>query len=46
MHDLRSIIIDDLHTPLVAEIELREEAVVAGTHGGLRERIPVDVARR
>jgi zinc transporter 9 len=29
-HDLRSIIIDDLHTVLVAEVELREEAVVAG----------------
>jgi zinc transporter 9 len=29
-HDLRSIIIDDQHTVLVAEIELREEAVVAG----------------
>jgi zinc transporter 9 len=29
-HDLRSIIIDDQHTILVAEIELREEAVVAG----------------
>jgi zinc transporter 9 len=29
-HDLRSIIIDDRHTLLVAEIELREEAVVAG----------------
>jgi len=29
-HDLRSIIIDDQHTLLVAEIELREEAVVAG----------------
>ena len=28
-HDLRSIIIDDQHTILVAEIELREEAVVA-----------------
>ncbi len=31
-HDLRSIIIDDMHTLLVAEIELREEAVVAGLH--------------
>ncbi len=29
-HDLRSIIIDDEHTVLVAEIELREEAMVAG----------------
>jgi zinc transporter 9 len=34
-HDLRSIIIDDQHTVLVAEIELREEAVIAG----LRERM-------
>ena len=29
-HDLRSIIIDDQHTVLVAEVELREEAIVAG----------------
>jgi zinc transporter 9 len=29
-HDLRSIILDDEHTILVAEIELREEALVAG----------------
>lgn len=29
-HDLRSIILDDEHTILVAEIELREEAVIAG----------------
>jgi cation diffusion facilitator family transporter len=28
-HDLRSIILDDEHTILVAEIELREEAVIA-----------------
>ena len=34
-HDLRSIIIDDRHTLLVAEVELREEAVVAG----LQERM-------
>ena len=34
-HDLRSIIIDDQHTVLVAEVELREEAVVAG----LQERM-------
>lgn len=31
-HDLRSIIIDDSHTVLVAEVELREEAVVPGLH--------------
>ena len=29
-HDLRSIIIDDVHTVLVAEVELREEALIAG----------------
>lgn len=31
-HDLRSIIIDERHTILVAEVELREEAVVPGLH--------------
>lgn len=31
-HDLRSIIIDESHTILVAEVELREEAVVPGLH--------------
>lgn len=31
-HDLRSIIIDEQHTVLVAEIELREEALVPGLH--------------
>lgn len=35
-HDLRSIIIDDQHTILVAEIELREEAVVAGLQARMR----------
>jgi cation diffusion facilitator family transporter len=34
-HDLRSIIVDENNTVLVAEIELREEAIVPG----LRERI-------
>ena len=29
-HDLRSIVIDDQHTVLVAEIELREEAILNG----------------
>ena len=29
-HDLRSIILDEMHTILVAEIELREEAIVPG----------------
>jgi len=36
-HDLRSIIIDDQHTILVAEIELREEAVVAGLQARMEE---------
>jgi len=36
-HDLRSIIIDDQHTLLVAEIELREEAVVAGLQARMAE---------
>jgi zinc transporter 9 len=36
-HDLRSIIIDDQHTILVAEIELREEAVVAGLQARMAE---------
>jgi cation diffusion facilitator family transporter len=34
-HDLRSIIIDDEHTVLVAEIELREEAIVAGLQSAI-----------
>ncbi len=34
-HDLRSIVVDDTHTVLVAEVELREEAMVSG----LAERI-------
>lgn len=41
-HDLRSIIIDENHTILVAEVELREEAVVPGLHERIqteRERI-------
>ncbi|WP_428604068.1 cation diffusion facilitator family transporter [Sedimenticola sp.] len=37
-HDLRSIIIDEAHTILVAEVELREEAVVPGLH----ERIQIE----
>jgi zinc transporter 9 len=36
-HDLRSIIIDDQHTILVAEVELREEAVVAGLQARMTE---------
>jgi zinc transporter 9 len=35
-HDLRSILIDDQHTLLVAEIELREEAVVAGLQARMK----------
>ena len=34
-HDLRSIVIDERNTVLVAEIELKEESIVSG----LRERI-------
>ncbi len=34
-HDLRSIIIDENHTVLIAEIELKEEAMI----NGLRQRI-------
>jgi solute carrier family 30 (zinc transporter), member 9 len=30
IHDLRSIVVDENHTVLVAEIELREEAIVPG----------------
>lgn len=36
-HDLRSIIIDDEHTILVAEIELREEAVTANLQPRIAE---------
>jgi len=36
-HDLRSIIIDDQYTVLVAEIELREEAIVAGLQARMAE---------
>lgn len=31
-HDLRSIILDENHTILVAEVELREESVIPGLH--------------
>ena len=34
-HDLRSIIVDETHTVVVAEVELREEAMISG----IRERI-------
>ncbi len=36
-HDLRSIILDENHTLLVAEVELREEAVVPGLHERINE---------
>ncbi len=50
-HDLRSIVIDDMHTVLVAEIELREEAIVAGLQVTIeayeREYLaPLSAARR
>ena len=31
-HDLRTMVIDDQHTILVAEVELREEVMLAGLH--------------
>jgi len=31
-HDLRTMVIDDQHTVLVAEVELREEVMLAGLH--------------
>jgi zinc transporter 9 len=31
-HDVRSIVLDETHTVLVAEVELREEAMVAGLY--------------
>ena len=31
-HDLRTMVIDDQHTVVVAEVELREEVVLAGLH--------------
>ncbi len=37
-HDLRSVIIDENHTVLVAEIELREEAMVAGLYERIQMR--------
>jgi zinc transporter 9 len=35
-HDLRSIILDDRHTILVAQVELREEAVIAKLQPSIR----------
>ncbi len=37
-HDLRSIIIDERHTVLVAEIELREEALTLGLYERIQQR--------
>lgn len=37
-HDLRSIIVDESHTILVAEIELREEAIVPGLRGRIARK--------
>ena len=37
-HDLRSIVIDERHTVLVAQVELREEAIVPGLHDIIEAR--------
>ncbi len=37
-HDLRSVIIDEKHTVLLAEIELREESMVAGLYDRIQVR--------
>ncbi len=37
IHDLRSIIVDENHTVLVAEIELREEAIIPGLQDQIDE---------
>jgi cation diffusion facilitator family transporter len=37
-HDLRSIIIDERHTVLIAEIELREEALSLGLYDKIQQR--------
>ncbi len=37
-HDLRSIIIDEQHTVLIAEIELREEALSLGLYEKIQQR--------
>jgi len=37
-HDLRSVVIDENHTVLVAEIELREEAMVPGLYDRIQLR--------
>jgi len=45
-HDLRSIIIDEAHTVLIAEIELREEAIVADLYDRIRWRWSSPARRR
>ena len=39
LHDLRSIIVDENHTVLVAEIELREEAIVPGLQDQIKQQV-------
>jgi len=43
-HDLRTIVIDEEHTVLVAEIELREEAVISGLQTSI-DRIETELNR-
>ncbi len=42
-HDLRTIVIDETHTVLVAEIELREEAMISGLQDAV-DRISREIA--
>ena len=42
-HDLRTIVIDEAHTVLVAEIELREEAIISGLQDAV-DRISREIA--
>ena len=44
-HDLRSIVIDENNTVLVAEVELREEKVISGLQGAIKkhEQIILDM---
>jgi len=37
-HDLRSIVLDDENTILVAEVELREESIISGLHESIVRR--------
>ena len=50
-HDLRTIVVDERHTVLVAEVELREEAMLVGIHNridAVEERLLLQIpeARR